>query len=167
MAATSRATPTMLRRSGRLGVTSRSKTVWPSSEAGGCIGGAADDGLPPAAAEIDGGQDEAVGVGMTDDLHALGDADALPVAAGGDDLAHLDAGGGEARGQLLRGEAQVYVFGQPAERNAHGLSELPQEAEVVGVEQPDVLYAVAEHGDALDAEPEGEAGETVGVVAHV
>src|SRR5262252_6486754 len=45
--------------------------------------------------------------------------------------------------------------------------ELPQEADIVLVEQFHVGDAVAEHGHALDAEAEGEASVLLAVVAHV
>ena len=44
------------------------------------------------------------------------------------------------------------------ERNFHGLGELAQEARVVVVEVADVVDAVDQHRDALEAEAEGEAG---------
>src|SRR5215813_10690254 len=44
--------------------------------------------------------------------------------------------------------------------------ELRQESHVVLEEQPDIVDAVLQHGDALDTEPEGEAGDALGVVAH-
>src|SRR5438094_7771324 len=46
-------------------------------------------------------------------------------------------------------------------------SELLEEAEVVLPEQADVGHAVAEHGDPLEPDPEGEAGDLLGVVADV
>src|SRR5258708_16975844 len=42
-----------------------------------------------------------------------------------------------------------------------------QEAQVVAGEQPDVVDAVAQHGDPLDAQPEGEAAIFVGIVANI
>src|SRR6059036_1108931 len=45
--------------------------------------------------------------------------------------------------------------------------ELGQEAQVVLVQQPDVVDAVLQHGDPLDAEAEGEAGVALGVVADL
>jgi len=44
-------------------------------------------------------------------------------------------------------------------------SELAQEAQLVGVEEPDVVDAVLEHRHALDAETEREAGDRLGIVA--
>src|SRR5262245_10412979 len=45
--------------------------------------------------------------------------------------------------------------------------ELGQESQVVLEEQANVVDAVLEHGDALDAETEREAGEAVRVVPHL
>src|SRR5690242_19952387 len=42
-----------------------------------------------------------------------------------------------------------------------------QEAQVVAGEQPDVVDAIAQHGDPLDAQPEGEAAILVGIVANI
>src|SRR5438132_9228522 len=42
--------------------------------------------------------------------------------------------------------------------------ELFQEAQVVPVEEPDVVHPMAHHGDALDAQAEGEARDLLGVV---
>src|SRR3990172_4779731 len=44
------------------------------------------------------------------------------------------------------------------------LSELGQEAQVVGVEEADVLDAVAEHGDALDPHAKGKTGVALRIV---
>src|SRR6516162_6114352 len=43
--------------------------------------------------------------------------------------------------------------------------ELAQKAQVVGLEEPHVVHAVAQHGDALDAQAEGEAAINRRVVA--
>src|SRR5829696_7472425 len=46
-------------------------------------------------------------------------------------------------------------------------SELPRQSEVVLPEHPDVRDAVAKHRDPLEAEPEGEPRDVLGVVADV
>ena len=45
-------------------------------------------------------------------------------------------------------------------------SELAQESQVVVEEEADVVDPVLQHGDAFDAQPEGEAGVGFRVVAH-
>src|SRR6266699_3253806 len=45
--------------------------------------------------------------------------------------------------------------------------ELGQEAQIVLVEQADVVDPVLQHGDPLDTEPEGETGVTLRVVADL
>src|SRR5258706_6779516 len=42
-----------------------------------------------------------------------------------------------------------------------------QEAQVVAGDQPDVVDAIAQHGDPLDAQPESEAAILVGIVANI
>src|SRR5512139_1097616 len=50
---------------------------------------------------------------------------------------------------------------------ATGLVELLEEAEIVLEEQPQVVDAIAQHGEALDAEAEGKADESLGVDVDV
>src|SRR5919106_2022416 len=45
--------------------------------------------------------------------------------------------------------------------------ELLQHAQVVGIEEADVVDAVAHHGHALDTQAEGEAGDLLRVVDHL
>src|SRR6266436_1068331 len=47
------------------------------------------------------------------------------------------------------------------------MSEQPQKPHVILIKQPDVVDAVADHGDALDAEAEGPAGPDFRIVADV
>src|SRR6185437_14035579 len=65
----------------------------------------------------------------------------------------------------------VYLAGVKEIRWLHrGLGELFEETHVAGVEVADVGDAVLDHGDALDAHAEGEAGDlfrVVGVVRRV
>src|SRR3990172_5769426 len=46
-------------------------------------------------------------------------------------------------------------------------AELAEEAQVVLEEEPDIVDAVLEHGDALDAHAEGPARHLLGVIAHI
>src|SRR2546429_5407369 len=46
-------------------------------------------------------------------------------------------------------------------------SKLPQKPQIIFVEEPDVVDAIADHGDAFDAEAEGPAGPDFGIVADV
>src|SRR5687767_12425050 len=57
-------------------------------------------------------------------------------------------------------ETRIFIAGGPRSR------ELLEEAEVVLVEQPDVVDPVAHHGHAVDAQAEGEAAHLLGVVDH-
>ena len=69
------------------------------------------------------------------------------------------AGEGGPPGQILGVKGQVNILGEPLQRYSHRpFSELAQEAQVVGVEEADVLDAVAQHGDTLDPHAESEAG---------
>ena len=64
-----------------------------------------------------------------------------------------------------RGEpGHVHELAQPGEQDLHS-GKLLQEAQVVLVEQPDVVHAVLQHGDALHAHAEREAGDLFRVVA--
>ena len=62
----------------------------------------------------------------------------------------------------------VDELAQPGEQDFHNATsqrELLEEAQVVLVEQPDVVDAVLQHRDALDAHAEREAGDLLRVVA--
>src|SRR5207245_5101576 len=48
-----------------------------------------------------------------------------------------------------------------------GKLKLFQEPQIILVEQPDVVDAIADHGNALDAEPEGPAGPDFRIVSDV
>src|SRR6266536_6469184 len=46
-------------------------------------------------------------------------------------------------------------------------SELPQKPQVIFVKQPDIIDAIADHGNAFDAEAERPPGPDLGIVADV
>src|SRR5665647_549429 len=125
-------------------------------------------GLP----HLHGAQAELVGVGVLlagEDLAHDEAAEVLGVARRADPVDALDLGARHRKqlGELLDGAWPVDVLLDPAERYSHGLrllSELPQEADVVVVEQAQVGDAVLEHRHALDAQAEGEAAVLLGVV---
>src|ERR1043165_7739907 len=48
-----------------------------------------------------------------------------------------------------------------------GQSELPQKPQIIFVEQPDIIDAITNHGDAFDAEAKGPAGPHFRIVADV
>ncbi len=77
------------------------------------------------------------------------------------DALHLARGDGEPLGELGRAGVHVDVLAQPGEGNLqrHAL-ELAEEPEVVLPEHPQRRQAVAQHGDPLEADPEGEAAST-------
>src|SRR5207302_11505236 len=56
-------------------------------------------------------------------------------------------------------------FALPA--NPREFSELPQKPQIIFVEEPDVVDAIADHGDAFDAKAEGPAGPDFGIVTDV
>ena len=93
------------------------------------------------------------------------------VDAGGqlDPLLHLKAAGEELFLQFLGRNVDVYQLFQPAERYFHSafssllFVELPKEPQVVLKHQADVVDAVLEHGDPLDADAEGDARVDLGV----
>ena len=73
--------------------------------------------------------------------------------------ASASSSGGSTTSTSSRSQLSVQLHGRIT-------SELPQEAQVVLVEEPDVVDAVLEHRDALDADAEGEAACTAsGIVA--
>src|SRR5665648_536940 len=125
-------------------------------------------GLP----HLHGAQAELVGVGVLlagEDLAHDEAAEVLGVARRADPVDALDLGARHRKqlGELLDGAWPVDVLLDPAARYSHGLrplSELPQEADVVVVEQAQVGDAVLEHRHALDAHAEGEAADLLGVV---
>src|SRR5438128_9427646 len=87
------------------------------------------------------------------------DTDAAVEAAQFLDAFHGEAGERQPLGQHLRRPAPGDELPEPGERDAHSRlrRELRQKAQVVLVEEPEVLDAVAEDRDAVDAEAEGEA----------
>ena len=88
--------------------------------AGGDVGCAADDGLGGVAAVVDGGEAEAVGVGVGLQGEDATDADAVaPAGAGAFDVLDFGTGHGEAVGELLDGEGDVDVVGEPGEGDLH------------------------------------------------
>src|SRR5262245_5051147 len=76
------------------------------------------------------------------------------------------ASGGSSRATYSRSQAWLNLTLAPSGRTP-SCGKLRQEPVVVLVKQPDVVDAVLEHGDALDAEPEREPGVALGVVADV
>src|SRR5262245_52208873 len=64
-------------------------------------------------------------------------------------------------------QAWLNLIGAPRGGGGRSCERLSEEAEVVLVEQADVVDAVLEHGDALDPQPEGEAAHHAGVVADL
>ena len=101
---------------------------------GGHVGRSADDRLRPVT-DIDGCEDEAVGVGMWVDREHLGDADELGVPLLADDLPALDLrdGVGDTGGELRGREVNVDVVAQPGERQFHGLGLLAVGCWLLGV----------------------------------
>src|SRR6185436_6091714 len=75
----------------------------------------------------------------------------------------------QSRGATSRGRSRPRPRARPRTRGARrggpSCRELLEEAEVVLVEQPDVVHAILEHRDALDAGAEREAGVALRVVA--
>ena len=68
--------------------------------------------------------------------------------------------------ELLGRSGDVHELAEPGKStNSHSQRKLLQETKIVFVEQPDVIDAVLQHGDALDAHAEREAGVALGVVA--
>src|SRR5437667_3931400 len=62
--------------------------------------------------------------------------------------------------------SRIFFIERLASEVGAGASELPQEADVVLEEHPDLGDPVAHHGDALESHAEGEAGDLLGIVAH-
>src|SRR6266550_1473011 len=56
---------------------------------------------------------------------------------------------------------------QSMESEETGPSKLPQKSHVVLIKQPDIVDAISNHGDALDAEAEGPTGPDLRVVPHI
>jgi hypothetical protein len=78
-------------------------------------------------------------------LDYLGDAYAVPIASGRDNLTDLDASHRQAPGKFLGWKSQVNVFAKPGQGyTKHAASELPQEPQVVRVEVANVVHAVLE-----------------------
>ena len=124
---------------------------------------AADDlqQLPPSA--VDGAHLahlQLVGLRMSRGFDDLRDHHADERRRGGLERFELEAGHGQARAELLRAPRHIDEIAQPGQRNSHGLPrpELRQEAQVVFEEQAQVVHAVAQHGQAIDAHAEGVAG---------
>ena len=83
------------------------------------VGRAADDRLGRVAAVVHGGQAEAVGGGVGLDAGDEADADEVAPVARALDRLHLRAGHREAVRQLLDGQRDGDVVGQPAQRDLH------------------------------------------------
>src|SRR5690606_12860628 len=109
------------------------------------------------------------GRGVGRDVQHLGHDDVVQIPAHGLHLLHQQAGHGKAPGQLLHGPRDVDVLFQPVVGYSHRVntSKLTQEAEIVVEKQPNVVDAVAEHRDALDAHAEREARPPLRIVADV
>ena len=107
------------------------------------IRGAAHDGVQLAAADVNRGETEAIGVRMRLNGDYCGDADlATPRAAAADDRVNGEAGHREALRHVFRREAQVNIFAEPLKRDAHGVLELLQYPQVVLIEVAHVRHAV-------------------------
>src|SRR5260370_11012022 len=98
----------------------------------------------------------------------------------GDDLRHDDAlelashffnpfnfnsKHGQSLGQFLRRPIELHVLPEPVESDFH--LELPQKPHIILIKQPNVIYAISNHRNALDAEAERPSGPHLGVVANV
>ena len=148
-------------------------------------GGPGDDELGLRATVHHLGQDQSVGVGMGTDGAHLADDDLIRVPgqfglrqADVLDGLHLQPGQRQSLGQLLDGDRDIHVVSKPRNRYFHCVllgqtvcryrsSELPQEPQVVSIEQADVVNAIFDHRRPLDAKAECEAAPLVGVVAAI
>ena len=89
--------------------------------------------------------------------------DALEGAAGLLDAFHLHTQHGDALAQFLNGPVEVDVFLEPVISDFHRALKLAQEARVIFVKEPDVVDAVAQHGDAFDTEAKRPTAPFLGI----
>ena len=139
-------------------------TVWPAATFGAPQTIVAGSRL----ADVDRADAQAVGVGVLRRPRAPARRRSArpPAAPWRNDALDLGAGQRQPRRELLGRERRVAVLAQPFERDEHQRrSELLEEAHVVVEVQAQVGDAVAQHRDPLDAHPEREAGDALGVVA--
>ncbi len=99
------------------------------------------------------------------DRFDLADHDALDVGGDRNKTPDLDTGVDEQLPRSLRCDLEIDELADPAIGNLH--AKLTQEAQVVLEEQPQILDAVLQHRDPLDAHAERPARHFLGVVADV
>jgi hypothetical protein len=96
---------------------------------------------------------EMVGMWMRRNLRDLGDRYRRCSLV--TDAFNLEAGHGETVRQLIERQLNLNEFTQPVQCHFH--LELPKKTEIVRVEQANVVYAIPEHGDTVDAHAKGKA----------
>ena len=80
-----------------------------------------------------------------------------------DDLFDFESGKGDVIGDVIGGSRKLHILVQPVQGNFHDaeireLAELLEEANIVLIEETDVVDAVTLFGDAFDAHAKGESG---------